>query len=66
MAKNQTYVVDTILDHKMGPKKALLYFVSWQGYATSQNTWEPVSNLDGCQDLVKEYHLKAKVLYDSS
>lgn len=35
-----------------------LYLVKWKGYPTSENTWEPIENLRGCQDQVQEFHLR--------
>ncbi|KAK9381190.1 uncharacterized protein V2V93DRAFT_379848 [Kockiozyma suomiensis] len=54
------YAVEAILSH--GYDKAtghLLYYVKWEGYdEESDNTWESVSNLDGCKELLDEYHAK--------
>ena len=31
------------------------YEVKWEGYASSENTWEPVAHLEGCMSFVKAY-----------
>ena len=33
-----------------------MYFVKWLGYEESENTWEPLKNLD-CQDKLKEFYV---------
>lgn len=32
----------------------VLYFIKWEGYEDSDNTWEPADNLD-CDELVKQF-----------
>merc|ERR1719245_1939137 len=37
-----------------------MYLVKWEGYRTSEATWEPSSNLS-CKQLVRQYeHLRGK------
>ncbi|OCT53620.1 hypothetical protein CLCR_11418 [Cladophialophora carrionii] len=40
----EEYNVESIQDHKW-VKGQLLYFIKWQGYPASQNTWEPEEHL---------------------
>ncbi|XP_060535025.1 heterochromatin protein 1-like [Cylas formicarius] len=52
--ENQDFEVDRILDvyfHKNGKRE---FLVSWKGYPTSDNTWEPEENMD-CKDLIKKF-----------
>ena len=32
------------------------YKVHWAGYSASRDTWEPIYNLDNCDELIEEYH----------
>ena len=53
------YEVESILKHrvrKYGRGSRLEYLVHWKGYASHDDTWEPLSNLTNCHDLLQEYH----------
>jgi len=54
---NKEFEVEEILDSRIKYKK-LEYLVSWKGYSIEDRTWEPISNLENSEDLVKEFHLK--------
>ena len=28
------------------------YFVKWENYDSDQNTWEPIENLENCQNMI--------------
>ncbi len=36
------------------------YFVKWEGWPDSDNTWEPMTHLEHCQILVQEFENKMK------
>ena len=44
--------VETLLDHQLRGKQHH-YKVLWEGY--DEPTWEPLKNLDQCEDAIKEY-----------
>ena len=46
----QTYEVEKIVDSK-GTGKNAEYFVKWEGFSASENTWEPVANLASCKQV---------------
>jgi len=48
------FTVEKIISKK-GVGKAARYRVKWVGYPPSQNTWEPLSNLEGSAKLLKEF-----------
>jgi chromobox protein 5 len=31
------------------------FYVKWKGYPDSANTWEPLGNLEGCHDILREF-----------
>jgi hypothetical protein len=52
----EQYEVETIRSYRRhGKRKQLQYLIKWKGYPESDNTWEPVTNLQAPQ-LIKEYH----------
>jgi len=58
-ADDGSYVVEKVLDkRKRGGRYE--YFIKWEGYESSDNTWEPLSNLDSCPGLIEEYERSVK------
>ena len=49
------YEVEDILDSRLRRNK-VQYLIRWTGY--DDTTWETHDNLQGCRDLVKEFHRK--------
>ncbi|KAI0992319.1 hypothetical protein K3495_g15867, partial [Podosphaera aphanis] len=49
----ETYEVEAILDSRLRRNK-IQYLVRWTGY--EDTTWEPSDNLEGCKELVSEFH----------
>ncbi|KAJ9524855.1 hypothetical protein QJQ45_003021 [Haematococcus lacustris] len=51
------YYVERLLDHRhVHAGKAKEYLVQWEGYDAHHNTWEPRSNLVGCDKIMAEYN----------
>ncbi|KAF5204437.1 Retrotransposable element tf2 protein type 1-like [Thalictrum thalictroides] len=50
---DDTYEVEAVLDSRTRRNK-VQYLVRWTGY--DDLTWEPYGNLDGCKDLLLEFH----------
>ena len=59
MLQNQPeYEVECILKkrvRKYGKGMRVEYLVHWKGYPNEDDTWEPRSNLDNCQDMLMEF-----------
>ncbi|KAJ9521574.1 hypothetical protein QJQ45_008903 [Haematococcus lacustris] len=51
------YEVEKLVDHRFtsGYRPQLEFLVKWVGYPSQSNTWEPLVNLQGSMDLVREY-----------
>lgn len=56
-SETEEFEVDRILEvhHKRDGKREFL--VSWKGYPSSENTWEPEENMT-CADLIKKFMAK--------
>lgn len=52
---HEEYYVDKILDMKQVDGRTY-YLVKWYGYSDSDNTWEPVECLTGCEELLSEFN----------
>ena len=50
----EEYKVDHIVSHKGSPGR-WLYLTTWKGYPSSENTWEPESNLRHSLLILSEY-----------
>jgi hypothetical protein len=55
----EEYEVEEILRDRWHKNQQQL-LVKWKGYPTSENTWEPIKNLRGCHQLVRQYYQEAK------
>lgn len=58
-ASEEEYEVEEILADRWYDNQQQL-LVKWQGYPTSENTWEPIAHLRGCHQLVQRHYQKAK------
>jgi len=52
------FVVEKIIGMRVTADKKLLYYVKWAGYPSSENTWEPLSNLANAQLCIARFDAK--------
>ena len=50
----EEYKIAKILSHRGSPGQQS-YLVSWKGYSSVENTWEPEKNLRHAQTVLKTY-----------
>ena len=54
IAGEEEYEVEAIVGHRKRYGK-MQFFVKWKGYPTSENSWEPVTNLENADELLSAY-----------
>ncbi|KOB71065.1 putative heterochromatin protein isoform 2 [Operophtera brumata] len=58
----EEYIIEKIVDFKYEDGDEL-FFVKWKGYSNSDNTWEPIENLNNCPAILREYLVSEEVKY---
>ncbi|XP_060077475.1 M-phase phosphoprotein 8-like [Ylistrum balloti] len=56
-SEEELYEVERIMGISKASGKTL-YKVRWRGYGATDDTWEPIENLQSCLDLIEEYQKK--------
>lgn len=56
--EEEEYSVEKIIEKRVVKGKTE-YYLKWKGYPDSENTWEPVGNLD-CPELIEEFEANLK------
>ena len=57
--EEQEFPVEEIVDHQQTGNK-IFYRVKWEGYPSSENTWEDARHLKNCQTKINEYWEKIR------
>ena len=56
MEQEQRWEVERVLDKSSDfDDNTTRYLVKWKEHSDNENTWEPVTNLDGCEELIEQY-----------
>ncbi len=55
---DKEYEVEAILDHKADKGYENEYLVRWKGHPSSEDRWEPESNLRGSPDILRAYKMQ--------
>ncbi len=57
--KESEYEVDKIIDKRIHDGM-ISYKIQWIGFPVSDATWEPIENLEKCQDMISEFEKSRK------
>merc|ERR1711963_625712 len=49
------YEVESVVSKRETEEGKVEYLVKWKGYDASDNTWEPIENLESSQGLIDEF-----------
>merc|ERR1712004_477853 len=49
------YEVESVVSKRETDEGKVEYLVKWKGYDASDNTWEPIENLESSQELIDEF-----------
>ncbi|CAF0976436.1 unnamed protein product [Adineta ricciae] len=60
-SKQADYDVEKILSKRTNNKGQVYYLIKWKGYSSKDNTWEPETNVDNCQNLIQEFESRQSV-----
>ena len=52
---NEEYEVEAILSHRPDKNRETTYLIKWKGYDSSENSWEPESNLTNAEEEPDDY-----------
>merc|ERR1711862_373152 len=54
------YEVESIVSKRTSEEGKVEYLVKWKGWNSSDNTWEPVDNLQSSKELIDEFEGKTE------
>ena len=58
--EDDIYNVEKILAKKRTEDGEVRYLVKWEGYGSTENTWEPPENFSGCPHVLDNFEKKLR------
>ena len=58
--EDDVYIVEKILKKKRNEDGEIRYLVKWDGYESSENTWEPPKNFSRCPQVLESFEEKLR------